>query len=74
MQYAEVSAGDYRFLLMAVIPSLMFVTRQRMFTKTIELKYRCDLFVEVFDVHNRAIQFSHEKVARFCDQQNRKLF
>ena len=61
------------FVLMAVIPSLMFVTRQRMFTKTIASKYWCDLFVDVFDVHNRAIQFSHEKVVRFCDQQNRKL-
>ena len=61
------------FVLMAVIPSLMFVTRQRMFTKTIESKYWCDLFVDVFDVHNRAIQFFHEKAVRFCEQQNLKL-
>ena len=44
-----------------------------MLTKTIESKFWCDLFVAVFDVHNRAIQFSYEKVVYFCDQQNRKL-
>ena len=49
------------FVWKAVIPSLMFVTRQRTFTKTVEEKCWCNLFVAVFDVHNRTIQFSHEK-------------